>query len=108
MAAEALATTEKLYPYQVAECVIREHLARMGRDPTVDQQRHLGYYRVTWSIAWPEPKVAIIIPTKGKVDLPCMVVNSILGKTAYRTHAANFWPEAGQHVKEFNRQTYPA
>lgn len=82
----ALATTEKLYPYEAAERAIREHLARMGRNATVEQQKHLGYYQVTWPIVQPAPKVAIIIPTKDKVDLLRVAVNSILGKTAYQNY----------------------
>ncbi|MEM5422982.1 glycosyltransferase family 2 protein [Paraburkholderia ferrariae] len=82
----ALATTEKLYPYEAAERSIREHLARMGCNATVEQQKHLGYYQVTWPVARPEPKVAIIIPTKDKVDLLRVAVDSILGKTAYQNY----------------------
>ncbi|WP_321912949.1 glycosyltransferase family 2 protein [Paraburkholderia sp. J11-2] len=82
----ALAATEKLYPYEAAERSIREHLARMGRNATVEQQRHLGYYQVKWAVAQPEPKVAIIIPTKDKVDLLRVAVSSILGKTTYKNY----------------------
>lgn len=82
----ALATTEKLYPYEAAERSIREHLVRMGRNATVGRQQHLGYYQVTWPVLQPEPKVAIIIPTKDKVDLLRVAVSSILAKTAYKNY----------------------
>ncbi|WP_213297266.1 glycosyltransferase family 2 protein [Paraburkholderia sacchari] len=82
----ALATTEKLYPYEAAERAIREHLSRTGRDATVERHKHLGYYQVTWPVTQPEPKVAIIIPTKDKVDLLRVAVSSILEKTAYKNY----------------------
>lgn len=82
----ALATTEKLYPYEAAERAIREHLERTGRSATVERQPHLGYYQVTWPVPAPEPKVAIIIPTKDKVELLRVAVDSILEKTTYENY----------------------
>ncbi|WP_245643806.1 glycosyltransferase family 2 protein [Paraburkholderia oxyphila] len=82
----ALATTEKLYPYEAAERAIREHLARTGRNAVVERQQHLGYYRVSWPVVQPEPQVAIIIPTKDKVDLLRVAVSSILEKTRYKNY----------------------
>ncbi|MEK6423145.1 MAG: glycosyltransferase family 2 protein [Burkholderia gladioli] len=78
----ALATTEKLYPYEAAERAIHEHLVRTGRAGQVERQSHLGYYQVNWPVPQPEPKVALIIPTKDKVELLRVAVESILGKTA--------------------------
>ncbi|MFP6559972.1 glycosyltransferase [Paraburkholderia sp. B3] len=82
----ALATTEKLYPYEAAERAIRDHLFRTGRNATIARQEHLGYYQVTWPVAQPEPKVAIIIPTKDKVDLLRVAVTSIIEKTTYKNY----------------------
>lgn len=82
----ALAVTEKLYPYEAAERAIREHLARTGRDATVARQKHLGYYQVTWPVIKPEPRVALIVPTKDKVELLRVAVDSIIEKTAYENY----------------------
>lgn len=79
----ALATTEKMYPYEAAARAIQEHLDRTGRDARVSMEAHLGYYRVKWALPAERPRVTLIIPTKDKVDLLRVAVQTILDKTQY-------------------------
>ncbi|WP_076998650.1 glycosyltransferase family 2 protein [Variovorax sp. KK3] len=79
----ALAATEKIYPYEAAARAIQEHLSRAGHDARVEMQPHLGYYRVHWPLPAQLPRVAIIIPTKDKVELLRVAVQTILEKTSY-------------------------
>lgn len=79
----ALAVTEKIYPYEAAARAIQEHLDRTGQNASVTMEPHWGYYRVRWPLPAEEPKVTIIIPTKDKVDLLRVAVQSILDKTRY-------------------------
>jgi len=45
-----------------------------------------NFYRVTWPIPTPAPKVSLIIPTRDRVDLLKMSVGSILEKTRYQNY----------------------
>ena len=80
----ALAETEKTYPYEAAARAIQEHLDRLGKAARVSLEAHLGYYRVRWALPTEPPRVTIIIPTRDKVDLLRVAIQSILDKTLYR------------------------
>jgi O-antigen biosynthesis protein len=82
-ASVALAATEKTYPYKAAARAIQEHLDRLGKPGRVSMQAHLGYYRVRWVLPAEQPRVTIIIPTKDKVDLLRVAIQSIFDKTLY-------------------------
>ena len=82
----ALASTEKIYPYEAAARAIQEHLDRSMRNARVTMEEHLGYYRVRWTLPENLPRVTIIIPTKDKVELLRVAIESILKLTDY----ANF------------------
>ena len=79
----ALAATEKAYPYEAAAKAIQEHLDRTGAQGRVSMEPHLGYYRVRWALPTERPQVALIIPTKDKIELLRVAVESILEKTTY-------------------------
>lgn len=75
---------EKAYPYEAAVRVLQEHLVRTGRTGArVERQAHPGYYRIHWPLPPDPPRVAIIIPTRDKVDLLRVSVGSILDRTDY-------------------------
>lgn len=80
----ALAETEKIYPYEAAARAIQEHLDRTGTGATVSRQTHLGYYRTHWPVPAMQPKVSIIVPTKDKIDLLRVAVDTVLHKTSYK------------------------
>jgi glycosyltransferase involved in cell wall biosynthesis len=80
----ALAETEKTYPYEAAARAIQEHLDRSGKVARVSLEAHPGYYRVRWALPTEPPRVTIIIPTRDKVDLLRVAIQSILDKTLYR------------------------
>jgi GT2 family glycosyltransferase len=80
----AAGVDEKQYPYEAALRVLQEHLDRTGRaGARVERQAHPGYYRVHWPLPPDPPRVAIIIPTRDKVELLRTAVNSILVRTDY-------------------------
>lgn len=80
----ALGVGEKDYPYVAAAHVLEEHLARTGRlGARVERQAHPGYYRIHWPLPPDPPRVAVIIPTRDKLQLLRVAVNSILERTDY-------------------------
>jgi GT2 family glycosyltransferase len=80
----ALGVGEKDYPYVAAARVLEEHLERTGRTGArVERQAHPGYYRVHWPLPPDPPRVAIIIPTRDKVELLRVAVGSVLERTDY-------------------------
>ena len=80
----ALDVGEKQYPYAAAARVLEQHLERTGRTGArVERQDHAGFYRVQWPLPADPPRVAIIIPTRDKVELLRAAVGSILRRTDY-------------------------
>ncbi|WP_048707982.1 glycosyltransferase family 2 protein [Microvirga massiliensis] len=82
----ALSVDEKDYPYEAAVRAVQDHLDRTGRaGARVERQDHPGYYRIHWPLPPESPRVAVIIPTRDKVDLLRVSVSSILTRTDYPT-----------------------
>src|SRR6185437_148171 len=80
----ALGVGEKQYPYVAAVRALQEHLERTGRTGArVERQAHPGYYRIHWPLPVDPPRVAIIIPTRDKLELLRVAVDSILERTDY-------------------------
>jgi GT2 family glycosyltransferase len=80
----ALGVREKEYPYVAAVRALEAHLERTGRTGArVERQAHPGYYRVHWPLPPDPPRVAIIIPTRDKLELLRVAVGSILERTDY-------------------------
>jgi GT2 family glycosyltransferase len=80
----ALDVAEKDYPYEAARRALQEHLDRTGRaGAVVERQTHPGYYHVRWPLPANPPRVSIIIPTRDKVELLRVAVDTILQKTTY-------------------------
>ena len=79
----ASGSTEKAYPYEAAARAIQEHLDRTGGGAICRRENHDGYYWVVWPIPSEAPGVTVIIPTKDKVELLSVAVDSIRSKTTY-------------------------
>lgn len=78
----ALDVGEKSYAFEAAGRALREHLQRTNVDATVEKmQNGIAYHRVRYKSL--KPRVAIIIPTKDRIDLLARAVDSILEKTEY-------------------------
>ncbi len=78
----AVGSNNKSYAYQTAQKSLAEHLAKYGA--TVNSGPHVGGYRISHGIPDPAPLVSLIIPTKDRVDLLSICINSILKKTIYQ------------------------
>src|SRR5690606_10837408 len=78
----ALNVDEKGYATQAGRRAVAEHLERIGAQAQVDVI-HTGYLRVQRAVPTPAPKISLIIPTRDKVELLRMCVQSILEKTEY-------------------------
>ncbi len=64
--------------------IVRRHLARTGRAGEVTRHPEVaGYNRVRFALPQPLPLVTLIIPTRDRVELLRMAVDSILAKTTY-------------------------
>ncbi len=72
----------KSYATQAAEKVISEHFARVGVTATLSPTKG-SYWRVHYPIPTPAPRVALIIPTRNRINVLKPCVESILAKTTY-------------------------
>jgi len=78
----AQGVSAKSYALDAGLRAISDHLEASGSGAKVALLPN-NYYRVTWPIPTPAPKVSLIIPTRDRVDLLKMSVGSILEKTRY-------------------------
>lgn len=78
----ALRRDAKDYASSAGARAVAEHLLRCGTNARAEELAH-GHYRVHWPLPEPRPKVSLIVPTRDKVELLRMCVESILAKTAY-------------------------
>ncbi len=76
---------EKNYAATAGCRAIAEHLQRSGVEASVDITMQ-GYYQVRYALPEPAPMVSLIIPTRDKVELLRMCIESILRKTAYENY----------------------
>jgi GT2 family glycosyltransferase len=72
----------KMYAYESAKKALREHLERSHLEATVENGLFLGSYRLRYRLV-NTPKVAIIIPTKDKVQVLKRCIDSICERTSY-------------------------
>ncbi|PPQ35858.1 glycosyltransferase family 2 protein [Rhodopila globiformis] len=71
-------------PHQAAARAVQQHLDRTGRTGArVESQGPPGCCRVHWPLPPNPPRVAIIIPTRDKVALLRVAVDSVLARTDY-------------------------
>lgn len=78
----ALRRDAKDYAATAGARAVAEHLDRCQPGARVEGLPH-GHYRVHWPLPEPAPKVSLVIPTRDKVELLRMCVESILGRTRY-------------------------
>ena len=77
--------SEKNYAAVAGRRAIAEHLRRSGVEASVGITMQ-GYYRVRYALPEPAPMVSLIIPTRDKVELLRMCIESILGNTEYKNY----------------------
>ncbi|MGN6513163.1 MAG: glycosyltransferase family 2 protein [Lysobacteraceae bacterium] len=78
----ALRRDAKDYAAQAGARAVADHLVRTRTGATVEQLPH-GHYRVRWPLPVPAPRVAVIIPTRDRVDLLRACVESLFAVTRY-------------------------
>jgi GT2 family glycosyltransferase len=67
-----------------ARRAVREHLARLGVDAAVEPAPNTeGMTRVRFPVPSPHPRVSVIIPTRDRVDLLGMCLESMESRSAY-------------------------
>lgn len=83
----ALATGEKSYAQTAGMRAVQAHLDRMGKGGKVEALPNGSTrFRVRYPVGEHQPKVSLVIPTRDKVDLLRVCVDSILEKTAYTNY----------------------
>jgi len=79
----AMASDEKDYAHERALKAVREHLSRYGLTAEVQEIAHGRYRRVIHALPEPAPRVSIIVPTRDRLDLLRVAVESLIEKTEY-------------------------
>jgi O-antigen biosynthesis protein len=78
---------QKGYAHHAGLRALRDHFKRTGTAAEVMEiDGLLGVFRVRHPVPDDHPMVSIIIPTRDKVDLLRRCVDSILGRTTYKTY----------------------
>jgi GT2 family glycosyltransferase len=78
----ALAGDAKMYAYEAGRRAVEEALSRRGLAGTVTRHKDLGRYRIRLDIVG-NPAVAILIPTRDRVELLRKCIESIEGVSTY-------------------------
>ncbi|KIQ97626.1 glycosyltransferase [Lysobacter sp. A03] len=78
----ALTRDAKDYASSAGARAVADHLDRQHPGARAEELSH-GHYRVHWPLPATLPKVSLIIPTRDKVELLRMCVESIFNKTTY-------------------------
>jgi O-antigen biosynthesis protein len=72
----------KMYAYDSGKKALEEHLLRTGIEAKVESGLFLGSYHMRYKV-YDRPQVAIIIPTKDKVEVLKRCIDSIRERTTY-------------------------
>lgn len=78
----ALSRDAKDYASSAGARAVAGHLQRSHPGAGVDELSH-GHYRVRWPLPVPAPKVSLVVPTRDRVELLRMCVQSVLERTEY-------------------------
>ena len=78
----ALSRKAKDYASSAGARAVGEHLARQHPGARVEELNH-GHFRVRWPLPPLPPKVSLIVPTRDKIDLLKVCVESILERSTY-------------------------
>jgi GT2 family glycosyltransferase len=79
----ASAPAAKMYAHLAARKALQEHLDRCGVAAKVTEGCGLGRWRIRYRIQ-DDPRVCIIVPSGGKVDLLAQNIKAVVGNTDYR------------------------
>jgi GT2 family glycosyltransferase len=102
----------KDYAYDAGRRALSDALRRRGYSGRVDEAIVNGRYRVRYDIQG-EPKVLIIIPTRDRVDLLRVCVDSIRRRTAYPNYEIMIVdnessdPETLEYLSTFDGRVFP-
>lgn len=72
----------KMYAYTSAKKALTDHLHRIGLQAGVEDGAFLGSYRIRYAVDR-DPEIAVIIPTKDKIDVLNRCVTSIRNRSTY-------------------------
>jgi len=78
----ALSRDAKDYASSAGARAVADHLDRLETGAQVEELTH-GHYRVRWPLPARRPAVSLVVPTRDKVELLRLCVESILAKTEY-------------------------
>jgi glycosyltransferase involved in cell wall biosynthesis len=78
----ALSRDAKDYASSAGARAVDEHLQRTQAGARVEELSH-GHFRVRWPLPSPAPLVSLVVPTRDKVELLRMCVESILERSTY-------------------------
>jgi GT2 family glycosyltransferase len=79
----ALENDEKDYVLSSGEAAVRDHLKRTGQDAGVEIMQGVHHYRVRHNLPEKPPLVSLIIPTRDKVEVLKLAIDSIREKSTY-------------------------
>jgi len=79
----ALGNEQKDYVLESGRAAVRDHLERTKRRAKVEIIDQVHHYRVRHELPEERPLVSLIIPTRDKVDILKVAVDSILEKSTY-------------------------
>ncbi len=77
--------TAKPYAYESAKKALADHLRKRGLQGEVEDGFFTGSYHIRYAIS-EQPEIAIIIPTRDKVQVLRRCIDSVLGKTTYSNY----------------------
>ena len=78
----AMTRDAKDYASSAGARAVGEHLDRCHPGARVEELSH-GHYRVHWPLPCPPPRVSLVVPTRDKVELLRMCIDSIFERTSY-------------------------
>ncbi|CAN5371657.1 hypothetical protein BH09PSE6_BH09PSE6_05030 [soil metagenome] len=83
----AVDSSEKPYAVVAAHAAVKDHLDRPGRNAEVLPAPEMpNYSRVRFELPEKAPHVTIIVPTRDRLDLLSMCIDSIIEKTQYPSY----------------------
>lgn len=84
-ASTAASTNAKPYAIEAGRKAVRDHLARINLQATVTPHPTISFWHRVKFLT-DNPSIEIIIPTRDRIDLMRMCINSIIKKTAYKNY----------------------
>lgn len=82
----AAAGSEKSYAYAAGFRALEEHIERTRLQASVEAAPDTPFYRIRMKVPESEPLISVIIPTRDRVDILRVCVESIRAKTTYKNY----------------------